>query len=250
MRKPFGLEYENFNQKKGSCTDSWYSELPCCNNTLISSLFINTNYDCPCNVIKIRRVCPPPHPPWSRCSFKYIPCHVPSANRPFWMGMLRETPMMLDLTWPGISSSPSSVCLNVPSRFHVAGTVELLVIRKCSSGMSHVNWLTAHILVWHLVVFSLHSPSKLSATSISRRTSGSAFSLIVKDAEVCWINRLHMPILICFRSVAMARWMSDVIKWHPRDGAVILISCWNQRGMEDILLEIELVPPPAERLDV
>ena len=102
--------------------------------------------------------------------------------------------------------------------------------------------LIRNTVVLHLAT---HSPIKLRATSISRRTSGSAFSLIVKDAEVCWRNRLHMPILICFRSVDIARLISEVIKWHPRDGAVILISCWNQRGVEDIWLE-----NVAERPDV
>ena len=27
--------------------------------------------------------------------------------------------------------------------------------------------------------------------------------------------------------------MSEVIKWHPREGAVMEISCWNQRGIDD-----------------
>lgn len=64
-----------------------------------------------------------------------------------------------------------------------------------------------------------------------RRTSGSAFSLIVRLAEVCWINKLHMPILSWERSFEMAFCTSLVTKWQPREGAVMVISCWNQRGI-------------------
>lgn len=62
---------------------------------------------------------------------------------------------------------------------------------------------------------------------MSRRTSGSAFSLTVKLADVCWMNKLHIPILIWLISLEIALLMSDVIKWQPRDGAVMVSSCWN-----------------------
>jgi hypothetical protein len=100
----------------------------------------------------------------------------------------------------GISSSPSMVCLNVPSWFHEAGTI------------------------------------LFNAASMSCRTSGSAFSFIVKLADVCCTNILHIPILICVISFDIVFWIWDVIKWQPLDGAVIEISCWNHLGVDIILL--------------
>jgi len=104
-----------------------------------------------------------------------------------------------------MSSSPSSVCLKVPSRFHCAGT------------------------------------SLLSAVSRSVRTSGSAFSLMVSDADVCWMNRLHMPMEICGSSELTAFKMSLVIKWHPREGAVTVICFWNQSDGAMLLLLLLVV---------
>ena len=73
-----------------------------------------------------------------------------------------------------------------------------------------------------------------NATSISLRTSGSAFSLIVKLADVCWMNKLAMPILIPVISFWIALFTSEVIRWHPLLGAVILISCWAHIGMDEV----------------
>ena len=63
---------------------------------------------------------------------------------------------------------------------------------------------------------------------MSRRTSGSAFSLIVKLADVCWIKRLHMPIEILAISEPAASWISEVMRWQPREGALTEIERWNQ----------------------
>jgi hypothetical protein len=44
------------------------------------------------------------------------------------------------------------------------------------------------------------------------------------------MKKLAIPILICDKSLEIAFWISLVIKWHPREGAVTLIWCWNQTG--------------------
>ena len=115
-------------------------------------------------------------------------------------------------------------------------------------------WMIKSVTTRHDTVNNSHShshslPIKLRATSMSRRTSGSAFSLIVRDAEVCWRNRLHIPMLICFRSDEMAFWMSDVIKWHPRHGAVMLIWCWNHLLLVVVVLLLVVVVVGTEDCD-
>jgi hypothetical protein len=50
---------------------------------------------------------------------------------------------------------------------------------------------------------------------------------MVKLADVCWINKLQSPILICDKSDPIAFCTSVVIKWHPREGAVMDSSCWK-----------------------
>lgn len=75
----------------------------------------------------------------------HYPCHIPRLRRPLVIGMLSETPMRELLRWPGMSSGPSSVW-----------------IKGMFSGAILFN-----------------------AISISTRTSGSAFSFSVNDADVC-----------------------------------------------------------------
>mmetsp|Transcript_1264 Transcript_1264/g.1762 ORF Transcript_1264/g.1762 Transcript_1264/m.1762 type:complete len:96 (+) Transcript_1264:397-684(+) len=43
------------------------------------------------------------------------------------------------------------------------------------------------------------------------------------------MKKLAMPIVIPRMSLLISLFISDVIKWQPRDGAVMEISCWNQR---------------------
>ena len=59
----------------------------------------------------------------------------------------------------------------------------------------------------------------LIAVSMSSRTSGSAFSLIDSDAEVCWIKTCNSPISYSARS-GIPLMTSRVIKWNPRFLAV------------------------------
>src|SRR3954453_20681779 len=78
---------------------------------------------------------------------------LPNGRFPSAIGSVSEKPMSEPLTWAGMSSSPSSVCVQAKS----AGTAAL-----------------AHV-------------------SKSRRTSGEAFSLSVSDADVCWMSRCSRP---------------------------------------------------------
>jgi len=55
------------------------------------------------------------------------------------------------------------------------------------------------------------------------------------------MNKLHMPMLICFISDPTALSISFVIKWHPRDGAVMVIFSWNHRGCFGAILVVLLV---------
>ena len=64
-----------------------------------------------------------------------------------------------------------------------------------------------------------------------RLTSESAFSFIVRLADVCCMNILTIPILIDANSSFTALIISDVIRWQPREGAVMDIVFWYQRGV-------------------
>ena len=69
-------------------------------------------------------------------------------------GNISDGPSSAALTWAGMSSSPSSVCVQYDAR----------------SGTASSNQV-----------------------SKSRRTSGEAFSFSASDAEVCWISRCSIP---------------------------------------------------------
>ncbi len=74
-----------------------------------------------------------------------MPCQTPKSKEPLWMGMLNEVPRSAALTWAGMSSGPSTVW----------------AYGKVSGAMS------------------------LSDAYRSRGTLGSAFSLMISDADVC-----------------------------------------------------------------
>ena len=52
--------------------------------------------------------------------------------------------------------------------------------------------------------------------SISTLTSGSQFSLIVSEADVCCRKTFNMPHSSPASIGAICFWMSDVTRWHPR----------------------------------
>ena len=85
------------------------------------------------------------------------PCHVPSASLPSEMGIWREMPMMLLFVWLTESSGPSSTCSQAKSSLTISSRQR----------------------------------------SMSVRTSGSQFSLMLRPAEVCWRKRTRMPICAC-----------------------------------------------------
>ena len=60
---------------------------------------------------------------------------------------------------------------------------------------------------------------------------------MVKLADVCWINKLQSPILICDKSDPIAFCTSVVIKWHPREGAVMDRSCWKNFMLMPVVSE-------------
>ena len=60
-------------------------------------------------------------------------CQVPKFSLPLVMGMFRDAPSMLHLTWPGMSSSPSSVWIHgadTPCTLHM--TAAKYVIAECN----------------------------------------------------------------------------------------------------------------------
>ena len=170
----------------------WYGKFHALRNkTIFFSFCCRLFHDWPCKVMTILRVWPPPHPPWSRCSFKYIPCHVPRASRPlrifnvmmYWFlydatvfsiqvcysrltGILRLGPIKLDLTWPGMSSSPSMVWWKVPSLVHWAGTV------KSNMPVQQELWLEHWKKELQKLMQGSCLPSLFSATSISLQFVG------------------------------------------------------------------------------
>ena len=103
-----------------------------------------------------------------------MPCQVPRFRRPSVMGMVMLTPLSVDLAWAGISSAPSSVC-SYSGRF--SGTRRLKIV------------------------------------SISTRTSGSQFSLMLSPQLVCFVKMFTMPVFGSF-----GNWLtiSLVTKWKPR----------------------------------
>mmetsp|Transcript_47693 Transcript_47693/g.152881 ORF Transcript_47693/g.152881 Transcript_47693/m.152881 type:complete len:358 (+) Transcript_47693:127-1200(+) len=129
--------------------------------------------------------CPVPYPPTSRCSLRYRPCHVPRSRDPWDTGTVTDAPTRVDLTCPGMSSSPSIVC-SKRSRFHDSGQM----------------WL--------------------NAASISVRTVGSAFSLIVRLAEVWRMKKFATPSWhVSMPLSAPSR--VGVMRWHPRDLAFTVV---------------------------
>ena len=112
-------------------------------------------------------------PPQFLYSQKYIPCQVPRFSRPSVMGIVMLTPLKVDFACAGISSAPSSVC-SYSGLF--SGTMRLNIV------------------------------------SISTRTSGSAFSLMLSPQLVCLVNMFTMPVFGSF-----GNWLiiSLVTKWNP-----------------------------------
>mmetsp|Transcript_29136 Transcript_29136/g.63706 ORF Transcript_29136/g.63706 Transcript_29136/m.63706 type:complete len:228 (+) Transcript_29136:228-911(+) len=124
--------------------------------------------------------CPTPKPPTSRCSHRYTPCHVPSWRRPRLTGTLNEAPTSVLFTCAGMSSGPSKVC-------------------------SKNSWFQDSGTMW------------LKAASMSVRTVGSAFSFMVRDAEVCRIDKFRRPTSQFARPGTPPR--VSVTRWQPRLGA-------------------------------
>lgn len=113
-----------------------------------------------------------------------MPCQVPIFKRPFVTGMVRLTPLRVDFAWAGMSSAPSNVC-SYSGRF--SGT------------------------------------RRLKMVSMSTRTSGSAFSLILSPQLVCLQNMWMMPVLGSFGNCCK---ISPVTKWKPRDlGFNVISNC-------------------------
>ena len=113
-----------------------------------------------------------------------MPCQVPRFKRPSVMGIVMLTPLNVDLACAGISSAPSSVC-SYSGQF--SGT------------------------------------SRLKMVSISTRTSGSAFSLMLSPQLVCFVKMFTIPVFGSF-----GNWLktSLVTKWKPlRLGFKIISIC-------------------------
>ena len=94
-------------------------------------------------------------PPPSLNSHRYIPCQVPRFSLPFVIGIVSETPTILDLAWADISVGPSSWCryLGSPS----------------GTNLSKIPFR-------------------------SYRTSGSKFSLSDNPQLVCLTKRFSIPV--------------------------------------------------------
>ena len=67
---------------------------------------------------------------------------------------------------------------------------------------------------------------RLSATSMSVRTEGSAFSFNDRDADVCWIKTFMVPTLN-LESSGTAATTSRVMRWYPRPGALTVMVFWR-----------------------
>ena len=87
-----------------------------------------------------------------------MPCHCPSAGRPAVTGIDRDTAVSAALMCAGMSSAPSVVCVS-----------------HCIEGSSD------------------DGTNLRKNSSRSRRTSGSAFSWMHSEHEVCWTNSVNNP---------------------------------------------------------
>src|SRR5215470_3829707 len=99
-----------------------------------------------------------------------MPCQVPSASAPPITGTWSDTPVSMVLTCAGMSSGPST---------------------------SWTHWASA-------------GARRSSALTRSVRTSGSAFSWMTREAEVCRMNRNSAPSFapVCLRNRIASRVMS------------------------------------------
>src|SRR3954451_24841090 len=116
-----------------------------------------------------------------------MPCQVPSARRPSAIGSERAGPSTDALMCAGMSSGPSSVCVQYGA----------------SSGTAASN----------------HD-------SKSRRTSGEAFSLSVSEAEVWSMKRCSSPTRSS-PSSGSSPVTSRVTRWNPRPGGRSSIWRWS-----------------------
>ena len=110
-----------------------------------------------------------------RCSNKNSPCQVPSINCLSSKGIDTLVCVNIDFMWAGISSGPSLVCVN---RLLFSGTRRFIQLIK------------------------------------SVCTEGSAFSWMIRLAEVCWMNKVNNPLLVSTCDNKDCAW------W------LISISCW------------------------
>jgi hypothetical protein len=154
----------------------------------------------------------------------YLLTHDPRAlpQKQKLTGIFRLTPIKLDLTCPGISSYPSMVWRNVPSLVHDPGTILFIA----TSISLHVRFFSIYIYGkssqnekrgrngyrWRWNRESNAMIHDAPSTSPHLHTSGSAFSLIVKLADVCMMNRFAMPMFIFDKSSLMMRFTWDVMR--------------------------------------
>ena len=123
--------------------------------------------------------------------------------------MLREAPNMLDLT---------CACSSPAGGWETSSGGQVLGARARSEGGALTGMSSGPSAVWvHGTLDPWPSGTTLwRKVSISTLTSGSQFSLIVSEADVCCRKTFNMPHSSPASIGAICFWMSDVTRWHPR----------------------------------